>query len=247
MILIARIALIALACAAIGWGLSVYPQFWQVASSERVAKRIIAGEPFKDDVLSALLPSIDTIDASTDCSPAAIQAVAVIRLRMVEQAIASANRLVIDDNLSALQGSIGRSLRCAPSDPFLWIVLFWLENTTGGFTPDHFKYLRMSYGLGPNEGWIALRRSRISLSLFEQLPTDLAEATTKEFVRLVSDFVDDAVEIFVGPGWRLRELLLARMKDAPIAQRQRFAQLLRSKDYDLDVPGVERPEVRWRR
>ena len=78
---------------------------------------------------------------------------------------------------------------------------------------DNFRILRMSYRLGPNEAWIALKRNRIAFARFRRLPPDLAEDAIDEFTRLVkANFIDQAVDIFTGPAWPERDLLLSRLE-----------------------------------
>lgn len=125
---------------------------------------------------------------------------------------------------------------------------FWLENTRNGFSADNFKYLRMPYELGPNEGWVSLKRNGLALALFEQLPPDVADMATDEFVRLLNNgFNREAVAIFTGPGWRIRNLLFPKLKKVGEGQREAFARTLYNDGYDVDVPGVIGPGQRQRR
>jgi hypothetical protein len=140
---------------------------------------------------------------------------------------------------------IRKSLASAPADPFLWTVLFWLENTQKGFKRDRLEYLQMSYLLGPNEGWIGVKRSRFAFALFRSLPPDLAEKTVREFARLVgSNYHSQAADILGGPGWPIRSILLAGLKDVDEESLQVFSKTLYRRGYNLQVPGVDRPE--WR-
>ena len=45
-ILIARCFLLAIGCIAVWWGIAGFSVFWQQSSIERIANRVIAGEPF---------------------------------------------------------------------------------------------------------------------------------------------------------------------------------------------------------
>jgi hypothetical protein len=79
----------------------------------------------------------------------------------------------------SLHNAIRHSLACSPADSFLWRVLFWVENAMYGFSSDHLE--RMSYSLGPNEGWIALKRNLVAPAVFERLPPDVGEMAIREF------------------------------------------------------------------
>jgi hypothetical protein len=106
----------------------------------------------------------------------------------------------------------------------------------------------MSYRLGPNEGWVALKRNGNAFSIYDLLPLDLREATLTEFVGLVkAGFERETVDILEGPAWNVRELLLARLTDVSERHRQRFANVLYRDRIDLSVPGITAPEPRpWR-
>ena len=183
-ILLARSFVVIVGCVAVWWGIVEFPVFWRESSTERIAGHIVAGAPFKAEILTRQLPIMNSIERSAYCRPAALRSAAIIQLRMVEAATSANDQ--IDEQLKSLGNVIRSSLSCSPADPFLWVVLFWMENTQNGSDPTHLKHLRMSYQLGPNEGWIALKRNRIVLASFDALPPDLAEAGISEFVGLLS-------------------------------------------------------------
>jgi hypothetical protein len=156
---------------------------------------------------------------------------------MAEQAIVDGDD--IDMQLNALRDSIRRSLACSPADPFLWVVLYWVEINRNGFQPDYLKYLRLSYQLGPNEGWIALKRNGYALAIFQQLPPDLAEMAIAEFATLVdTGFYAETAAILTGPGWPEREMLLSHLKDVSERYKEAFAKAVYKLGYDVNVPGV---------
>jgi hypothetical protein len=82
------------------------------------------------------------------------------------------------------------------------VVLAWLDGAREGFRPQQMQYLWLSYQLGPNKGWIAARRNRFALTIFERLPPALAEYPLDEFARMLgSGFYGESIENFIGPGW----------------------------------------------
>jgi hypothetical protein len=250
--IIVRFCLLALGGAALLWGAITLPTFWREVPIERIGQQVIEGDLFVgedlDQGLARMLPLVEANERADHCVAPARHAAAVIRVRMAEDAIAAADPETLDTSLAALQRSIRGSLACSPADPFLWFILFWVENSVQGFSPDHFRYLRMSYALGPNEGWIALKRSAFALALYDQLPPDLAEKAGSEFVRLIeSGFVREAAVILTTSGWRNRAALLARLQELPTRSRAVFAGAVYNLGYDIEVPGVRRPEPRpWR-
>jgi hypothetical protein len=226
-----------LGCAAIAWGVYGVPIFARQVSIERVATHVLEGDPFKPGVLAALMPQVDAAEWAEPCSPVVTHSAAVIRTRMAEQAIVHGED--VDTQLSALRTSIFRSLACTPADPFLWVVLYWVEINRNGFQPGYLRYLRLSYQLGPNEGWIALRRAGYALAIFQRLQPDLAQMVIAEFANLLNSGFDDAViNIFEGPGWSQRDLLLPRLKNVAEIHREVFSRALYRDGYDVAVPGI---------
>ena len=126
------------------------------------------------------------------------------------------------------------------------MVRTWAENSVSGVTPDHLRSLRMSYALGPREGWIAMKRNALALNIFSRLPPDLVEQVQVEFVGLVrSGLYDAAADAVAGPGWAVRKQLLGRLADIPERDRRQFARVLYAREAeDLLVPGVEPPPPR---
>jgi len=239
----ARTPLVVFGCAAVAWGLYTLPIFARQVPIERVATHVLEGDPFKSGVLEALMPGVEIAERAGPCSPAVMRSAAIIRTRMAEQAIVDGDE--IDTQLNALHDSIRRSLACSPADPFLWIVLYWVEANRNGFEPDYLKYLRLSYQLGPNEGWIALKRNGYALAIFRRLPPDLAQMVITEFANLLDSGFDDAVvKIFEGPGWSQRALLLPQLKGVAEIHREAFARALYRAGYDVNVPGITLPEPR---
>jgi hypothetical protein len=238
-ILLARSFVVILGCAAVLWGFIVFPAFRQESSIERIASSVIAGDRFKSEILARQLPIIDSIQKSGYCRPSALRSAAVIRLRMVEAATSQNNRAQADQHLKSLGNAIRSSLSCAPADAFLWLVLDWVEVSRSDNQSEGLKYLRMSYRLGPNEGWIALKRNRVAFAIYRQLPPDLAQDAVNEFIGLIkSKFIEQAAEIFTGPAWPERNLILLNLVRVTDQDRQLFANELYKRGYDVNIPGV---------
>jgi hypothetical protein len=101
------------------------------------------------------------------------------------------------------------------------------------------NYLTASYRLGPNEGWIALKRNPVAFANFDELPEDLRRMVVQEFLRIVEmGTIDNAIKIFVGPAWDNRELILSQMDQVPLWERQEFQAALTRAGYDVLVPGT---------
>jgi hypothetical protein len=240
-----RIASTVIGVAAIIWGVVTFPFFWREAPIEQIGRRVIQGDPFKAEALIDMIPALEILEQSSDCRPISIHNAAIIRARIAEVSIASGNRERIDSDMSSLYNSIVRSVACTPADPFLWLVLYWVKSARNGFSLDLLQCLRLSYRLGPNEGWIGLKRNGMALAIFEQLSPDLGEMAITEFARLLGNgLYREALSILVGPGWQVRHLLLPRLITVAEPFRQSFADALYKQGYDVEIPGIPKPAPR---
>jgi hypothetical protein len=230
-----RVICIIFGCTAFWWGIDVFPDFWRDSSIEHLADRVLDGDSFKPEIMAGQSPAMHRIESAGYCHPSALRSAAVIQLRIVESLPPQSGQY--EAELHSLLGLIRSSLSCAPADPFLWLALYAVDNIANRFSVDDLKYLRMSYELGPNEGWIALRRNPAAFERFHQLPPDLAAAAINEFILLIkSNFFDSAAEIFVGPAWPERELLLSHLAEISSDQRHFLSDALRQHGYDLEMP-----------
>jgi hypothetical protein len=249
-IVLTRIFVAGLGCAAVIWGLATLPIFWRQASMEYVAHKIISGEPYKIDVLMRQIPVMDAVENSTNCRPIALWSAAIVRLRMVEEAGRNnAGKPGDPQQIKLLDNWIRRSLSCSPAEPFLWLALYWAERAQNGFKLEHYKYLKMSYQLGPNEGWIILKRNPIALADFDRLPADLAAHATNEFVALLNnELYQQAVENFSRSEWWVQDAILPHLAPLPQRVRETFARAVYDRGLDVSIPGVKTPNSKppWR-
>jgi hypothetical protein len=242
-----RVALVTVGAATVAWA-TVMRMTGSGPALDRIAARIIGGEQYEAEELDQLGPALDAVSAARWSRAASLRAAAIIELRQAETAIAAGRRDVIDDRMNALGRALHRALTVAPSDPFLWLVLFWQQTTVDGFDAKRLPLLAASYRLGPNEGWIGVRRSALALALFSRLPPDLAERVVAEFVGLVNSGFPEMAQILVGPGWGARDILLPRLAAADKVRRKAFSRAVYRHGYDVTVPGIDRPDDRpWSR
>lgn len=240
--------MISVAMLATGWAIFVAPIFWSEAFVSKVAGRILGGEIYKPEVMKGILDKADLL-GNAAVHPAILSKIAIIRLRSAEEAIASGDQQRINNSLAILEDTIVAALSSQPTDAFQWLILFWLNDLRGNAKFDHVRYLRMSYALGPNEGWIAAKRNKIALAHYANLPRDLADYAVVEFVSMVrSQLYEEAKDVIAGPGWPNRHLLLLQLKDLNENTRRIFSRVLYDKGLDdVPVPGIEtRPQRPWR-
>jgi hypothetical protein len=214
------------------WGVSEFPALRQESTIKKIADRILVGDVYKYDILLKQSSLVEPRQRPELCRPLTVRSAAVIRLRLAEISDNSAlGPAPVRTNLAV--DAIRQSLACSPAEPFFWLALYALEPSAP------LNYLTTSYRLGPNEGWIALKRNPVAFANFDELPDDLRRIVVEEFVRIVEmDTIDDAIKIFVGPAWDNRELILSQMDQVPLRQRQRFQAALTSAGYDVLVPGT---------
>ena len=240
---LARIVIAIFGGIAIAWGLATIPIFWREAPIEYIARHIIRGEPYKIEVLLRQIPAVEAVESSTFCRPIALWSAAIIRIRITEQDISNEDEKPIDAvTTRKLDNYIRGSLSCSAADPFLWLSLYWVETTQSRSKHEYSKYLRMSYQLGTNEGWIAIKRNPVAFANYEELPPDIATKVITEFLTLIdSGFYEQAVDILSGPAWRLHDVILGKVATLSRRSRAAFARSAYDRGLDVKMPGIELP------
>lgn len=244
-----RIVICLLGLAAVAWGGFALPLFWEQASPRSVASKLLQGHTFKMQWLLDEARQAEAAETYRFCNPTALHNLVVLRLAVFNEAIAAKDRALVDSSYEPLYDAIRKALSCVPADPFGWLTLFWLDAGKHGFKPDNANYLRLSYELGPNEFWIALWRSRLVFALFEQLPTDLSDDATDEFIKLLDTgrLYWEAAEIFERAPPVAQNRIVERLKTAHVISRRGFAEALHNKGLDVVIPGESPAEARpWR-
>jgi len=227
-----RASAIAVSLIGIVWGVLEIPALLQEFTIKKIAGRILVGEVYKPEILLKQGSLLESTQKPELCRPSTIRSWGVIRLRIAEISDNSdLGPAPVRTNLAV--DAIRQSLACSPADPFFWLALYALEPSAP------LNYLAASYRLGPNEGWIALKRNPVAFANFDELPDDLRRIVVQEFVRIVEmDAINDAMKIFVGPAWDQRELILSQMDRVPPRQREQFQAALTGAGYDVLVPGA---------
>ena len=226
---------------AIWWSITTYSDFTAAVDLDLLSGRILQTEPIRLSLLKKLADEASKKSQTDWARPETLREIAIINERLLEQELLEGKRTAIDQQIEASTTATERALRAAPIDSFLWMTLYWLRTAQAGFSPDNLPLLKMSYDTGPNEGWVATRRNRMAFIAFDYLPDDLRERAFTEFVSLVrSGYIDQTAEILVGPAWRHRDVIMARIENLEIGVKQRLARRLYDFGYDLDVPGVAR-------
>jgi len=246
-LVLVRVFVLCLGLGAVGWGAYLLPWFWRQAPLNRLASELLRGYVFSGQVLSDKARELETAESSSFCSPAELHDAEILNVAILNQAIATKDiKRVAAAYLPAYE-STRKALLCAPSGSFSWLTLFWLDATQVGVQPNNANYLRLSYSLGPNEGWICLRRNRIVIAAFKQLPADLQNDAIDEFVKLVDTgwaYLDTA-DIFASAAPEVQTRMIAALKFAKPYPRDVFARTLRDRGIEVKIPGVEAPNRPW--
>ena len=243
---LARVVIILFGLAAVVWGALTFPIFWQQAVPKSVAAKLLQGQTFKTQWLSAEAEQAEAADRRSFCNPTALHNDVILRLAIL---FGSANREIADAAYQTLYAAARSALSCAPADPFVWLTLCWLDAAKHGFNPENANYLRLSYALGPNESWIAWWRSRLAFALFEQLPPDLSDDAIKDFINLVDTrrLYWETAGIFESAPAVVQNRIVEHLRTTTAVSRQGFAEMLHLKGLDVAIPGESQPEARpWK-
>ena len=232
----------------VAWGIATLPSTWRSAPLERAGGLISQQHPFKSDALELILNQTKSAQVGSLCRPTALRSAATIQLRLLEDALDTGQRTKLDQLFQTVDVAVKEALVCGPADPFLWFALYWLELSTRGVSEKALTYLALSYELGPNEGWIALKRNRAAFSVFEKLPPKMADQVISEFIGLIATnrLYSETAQILIGPAWRVRHRIIPRLSELGQLQRMGFVKTLYHQGYEIDVPGIRPFDYRRR-
>jgi hypothetical protein len=152
-----------------------------------------------------------------------------------------------DDADPELYHSVQDALRCAPSDAFMWVLLFWLDAKREGVTTKNSEFLQMSYATGSNEGWIGFWRVQIALPLLDRLSGRLSEDVIDDFTKLLNTRVlyKDLATIVASETPGIQRRVIASLEKTDLVIRQSFAAALHANGVDTALPGVQQPDRPW--
>jgi hypothetical protein len=242
---IARAVVVASGLAVVAWSWQTAQLTWRHLGLSDAATRVGSRESFKSELIERLRPQLDAVDAESVCAPSAFHDATMIRLRLAETAIVDGQSSAIDPALRRLEATARKSLQCSPMDPMLWLALYWVDIQLNGVRSGAVAPLEISYRLGPNEGWIALARSRFGLAAWDYVSAPTREAILNEERALLdAGFTQQVAANLVAVGWPIHDRILARLGDAAAASREALARRLRHDGYDIAVPGIALEERR---
>ena len=252
-LLICRGSAVAFATAVFLWASVTIPILANWTAVATTAEQILQGHPFRPEALRGLLAEPATprllrgeISAVLPQRSSHLRDRAILAMALAEGEVTRGDEAALKVALPKLQSETVAALSSQPADAFLWLMLYWAKSGSGGVNSHSLPFLERSYELGANEGWIALRRLRLSLSAWPVLSPDLQTRAIAEFRGLVgSGFEMAAAEIAAGADPRIRPRLIAAVDGLSENRRRNLADnLVRQGVLDLDVPGIARAEAR---
>lgn len=232
---------------AILWGGSFMRLFSEDTPRHRVASEYLLGRGFSNEVLVEEASPRASTDRPSFCDPSGLHDAVILNLAVFNNSIGRPTGAALDSDYDTLLRATRSALSCGPFDSLSWLVLFWLDSAKQGVNTRNLSYLRLSYALGPYEGWIAVWRNKLAIKLFAQLSPDLTDKALKEFVTLVDAgyLYREAAAIFASATPAVQLNLIEGLKAAKKARREGFAQALYDKGFDVSIPGVEKPARPW--
>jgi len=229
------------------WSTIVCPALVTTAPLRALSARIIADERFRPGALEGIIHRAEPSAEPSVVPPEFAQAKALTSLRLAEETGRRGSSEEANRAVDVAFNNLKSALAAAPVNSFLWLLIYSVENARAGFDPQNVRYLDRSYADGPFEGWIALRRNRLSLAIFPVLSDEIQQAVISEFVGLVdSGFTDEAAENLTTVGWKQQGRLLPALEQADLARRQSFVRRLSRDGYKVAVPGIELSDRPWR-
>ncbi|MCK1546324.1 hypothetical protein IVB12_31395 [Bradyrhizobium sp. 179] len=207
----------------------------------------MADQRFKPGALSKALLWMEREPSRAAAQASFIRAEALVGLGVAEGAVGRESPEEADRELAAAEKWVRASLELNPADSFLWLMLYSVQTAREGFATENIRYIDQSYSSGPHEGWIALRRNRVVLSIFPMLSVSAEERVVSEFAAMVdSDLIEDAVMNLTGVGWPQRQRLLAALDKTDVQSRKSLQKRLLIDGVKVAIPGIEYDERPWR-
>lgn len=240
-----RAGALLIAGAAAWWSLAVLPVFACVNAPKQISERLLYDDHFKASSLLGVSADLDLPIEFGWVSPEWQRARAIISLYDREE-ILRAGGSDFDKKLLIAYDAAEASLRLNPNDAFLWMMLFSLENDRRGFDVQNLRFLKASYYFGPFEGWISLRRNKVSLATFHNLDVDTQDIVVSEFAAILdANLIAAAEDNLVGVGWPYREKLIAGLEHVDAAPKQALAKMLSRDGIKIGLPGLAKYDRPW--
>lgn len=129
---------------------------------------------------------VQTAAPYVDSYPEAARASYILNTWLWEN-FSRANRPEAPKYAAAALADQVRLLRESPSDPLGWYAFARLRSETTDMDDNALDALRLSYALGPSEGWISIIRLRFIFLIWDLMPADIQHLVEVELDSLFRD------------------------------------------------------------
>lgn len=213
--------------AALAYVAAYLPTALQTKNLRVITDRVLDGGVFTDDFLRQVVAATRQAGPDLRCEQGSSEDFATLAVFAAGSTSAQAppgERITLDEARRYVRSAI----RCSPSKPFLWFLLFWVESRTD--VAKAMPFLEMSYRLGRHEGWLAPARIKAAMPILGQAPRGLQEAVSSEYQRLVVEDIDTALGLLMMSDSVARMHMSEALSGVPAPIRAQFTQRLEEAD-----------------
>lgn len=243
-----RLGSILLALLGMAWVAVAVPREIPGIRIAAFGERTAHGDSYRPEVMAAIIDVLDQSDGRAGCRESYLVPAIFLRIRAAEAALAAADPALLDERLARAEAGARQLMKCSPYHALGWLAAYWVRTYRNGYDPADLRYLEMSYRLAPREAWAAARRNMTAMRLYEELPPAFQQQVLDEWADMLrSRLFDAAIEVFVGPGYKVRDQLLSRISGLRQEDLRYFAYRLDALGVPVQVPGLPVREDRpWR-
>lgn len=228
------------------WAYVATPVFWSSILARSLTSRIQADERLSPGSLRSALERIERHTPRFMVQSETVKGRALVQLRIAKEDLLKQGSQDLDERVGAAIESLNEALSLLPADSFLWLMLYSEYVSQRGIDAVSLKYLERSYSLGPLEGWISLRRNRLSLAAFPFLSQPMRDNAVSEFSTIVDGgLIEDAADILVSTGWSYRHFLLPGLQRVDPDWRKALSKRLWANGIKVEIPGVDVNDRPW--
>ncbi|MCL8485495.1 MULTISPECIES: hypothetical protein [Bradyrhizobium] len=163
------------------------------------------------------------------CDSHAQHTLLLLEIPLLDAALRAGAVKEFDQRMAAMEERTRLTLSCAPRDSFAWLVAFGLALGHGHLDDSAFALLAQSYQTGPNEAWIAVRRTILASPVITRAPDGVKAEILDEFGTLVRrGFVDVVAKAYVSAPSQAQALLKSRIDQLDSRAQTSFAKAVES-------------------
>lgn len=217
---------LAVSCAGFAWGAINLPTSEAIDDLQYQQSKLLQSESFSQKSLKLRLDNDDIQDLS-GCAVRSQTALLLMEMRLAEFALRAGSTLEFDRLSDGMEARVGRVLRCAPRQSFVWLLAFSLDVLHGRLSDRSYDLLEMSYETSPNEGWIAIRRNLATVPLLLIAPKPTQEKILTEFQQLIHNgFPEEAARSYSSASSEIQSALRSGIDKLEPSKQKTFWEAL---------------------